>query len=1708
MTAQLLLSELQNLIQESKRKSPELRSAAEKSLEELKSLPATSETQFAADLSRRANFPSPFIIACGTRNAKLIAIAVLCLQRLIVAKCLPRDRLKEVLDALREATSQGLDVQLKILQALPSLLHNYADQLNGELLGAALAVCSILQSSKSNVVSNTSAATFQQLVVSIYDKAVAEDEDDTQSPQVGEVPAGNEVIPVGSAALDAYRGQRPQFLRMGSLSQTFGLELIDSILANHADIFLSHKEQAHILRSRAMPLLIKLLSEKHNFPTTVRVCRILYIVLRRHIEILPSQCEICFGLLTHMLDIEAAAPWKRAICMEIYRGLYADPALLRKIYSLFDAKEGKKMVVRDNVAAFVRIATEKPTVIGLGSQSTFPAGPSTSKDTSGDQVVMEAGGVGGMIGGMVSTTETTSAGISVELSTVRVSCLDQLDKPDPPYLPESYIYSLVLTCMSSFSEGLAKFILPLTIPQDGRGKRKGKQALAVEGDLQLPPPSDADDQLQKQNQTSQSNRKGTQNSQIALNPLELETSRNFNEVKICAAMIESCWPAFLATCSTFLYAALDNDFYHSLVRSFQRFAHVAGLLRLSTPRDAFLTTLGKAAVPPNLFSTMASSAPSTPTVESPTSHSNQKGILSVDSIVSQSTHASSESRRPLALGSGAPFLSTRNLLCLRALLNLGIALGPTLGSAWSILFDTLHQAEYIINTAGRYSNRHSGNPNSGGDVGSKDEQNSLNGTYGGEVAAVYGAANRMFESTADFPDASFLDVLKALTKSLEDVRALEDEPPNEQHEKIALSPTSTLSPRSSKQSHRRISSISGVTVVPTSHLGDDHFALTKLGILAAMNTSRLTGDDIAATGWQLLVDNLISITSNADLNAAVRIKAAEVFHEIINNLVVFTVAQYDASQDGVQDRLLDALQAEIAPLLGQEGDRPASARSADIEVHRMALDTLKSILERSTETLVKGWETVFDITRTVFRGGVTTTSDISNEDAVSAASCRSTKLLRPAFSCIQLICSDFLSTLPNVCILKLLDTLYQFSSQPDDLNISLTTLAMFWDTSDFIQKGSDSFVFEEEIFAVDSESATKKAVANENNEVSTAALWVVLLRRLRRVTKDYRAEVRNGATQTLLRTVDAQGEFLVPSAWGLSLKFVIFQMLEDTVRQLDSIDNEDQSSKVDEVKSWTETLIIGFNGVAELLTDYLAVISQGSDFPQLWDHLMRLLSRSLGKGYNDLTAAGFTCLSQILSSITGSMNIAEELIETAWDLWMEAQPLDGSEKPSQKNGNQKALIAYSQTFRELYRLIEARMTKSRVENALNALFAAVTQPDSSGYSFDADSLSPLQAQVFESLKLIRTNIPGVPSIFIVKAAELVALPFDIDPPEPGNRKQTFIALSKACIGLLETLILDNLQDEEIYTSGSLRMALDSLSIPITLKYSFNREHKAPAIWKLATTSSLAILKPALPLLTTSSIPEREHQRLWKRIVKIASGIAKADVAELSEAKSATSRKSSISSDEEFDISAFRELHGLIIPGLGAPLIPDKTRRSYTESLFYTSLIHPPDAKDLPQTSTEVLAHLYEPRMGRTSDNPPVRRVKMSYVCLDELFALVARHDGSTERVRLAQAASPFLILRVGISLRAFIADQPLRGLMPLPYTQRVELLHLLRSTQSLECEPRAIPDAPGVSSETKKHLHRLFPLVSRATRVAARDVEMLEELGKIMDAIGDEMGVS
>ncbi|KAI1006234.1 hypothetical protein K3495_g1984 [Podosphaera aphanis] len=1708
MSAQVLATELGNLLQESKRKHSELRGvsrfsylsntwliylkAVEKSLEELKSLRQTPEIQFATgkydpqsnqlsvklnrvDLAERPNFVNPFIIACGTKNAKFTGIAIVCLQRLSVSRALPRSRLREVLEAFREASSGNLEIQLKILQALPSLLQNYAQDLQRNLIATTLNICIILQGSKNGIVSNTAAATLQQLVVSIFDKVVAEDKIAQEVPIIGEAPSENGPVQLRVAALDACEvfndlcllteSEKPLFLKSAGIPKTFGLELIESILINHAQIFLDHPEQACILRLRVMPFIIKSLSEKLDFAFTVRIIRILHNLLRFHLTILSSEGEMALGLLTSMLDHDTAI-WKRSLCMEVMKMIFTDAALIRRIYAMYDAQQGRKKILLDLVATIVRISSENPSIIGLGQQSSIPYS-NQSSNINTDQAMLEASGVPGIIGSSVSSTDP-GVGISVQWSTIRVPCMEQLDKTEPPSVPGSYIYSLSLACLSGFSEGLAKFVLPLTVPQ-----RSSKSRSLEIGN------KDSESRALINNSVGKPERQASlKKNPVPINPMTLESHPLFDEIKTCASIVEQCWPAILAACSTFLYAALDTEYYRSLIRSFQKFTQVSGVLHLSTPRDAFLTTLAKAAVPSNI---LTSNVPSSPlatvnSAEKQSMFSNAKGLLSGESLISEKSKLSSEVP-------GAA-LNSRNLLCLRALLNLGIALGPTLDSAWRIIFGALQHADLVIFSSNKAKTASASQKN---ESQGADEVPSLFFNFGDEIKAVETAAVRLLESTKDFPDISFVEIVNSICFLL---GKDDGSSPGQIHE-----PSSASRVTQPSHVHKRTNSL---IMSPVIQSHEDLFALVKLSNISSINIERLIINSPDISGWEPITSKFISVSCSSSTVAPVRLKAVESLIDLVLKAATVAASLPSMNHSVIQLRLLDTLSRALQPLEFNNCKISVSTQATDIDVHRVILEGLKSILEQCGETFVNGWDIAFAIIDSVFINR-SSRIDTSLKES-NAITTRSAKLIRPAFNSLQLICSDFLSSLSNHCFILLIDTLYNFCTQDDDLNISLTTITFFWVLSDFISGRTVSFSLSSDFIRSVEHRSLVEMAGSKDSTIADAALWMLLLLRLTAVTTDDRLELRNSAGQTLFRIFDAYGDQLSPEAWYMCLKLVLFNLLFSIEERLKFPDEAELSiSNYDKI-GWYETAVVVLNGLSSLLTNYIEVLSRHSTFGKSWQELLEHFNTFLNFHIININTAVFNALRQILAKANHTetrANFGPDAIDLAWKLCSESLPVTTLDKSGKVLDNQSYLVAYVLALQEIYRLIKWKLDASHVKTMLTLLRTAIINASGTNYSADIDYLTSLQSQVLEIITMIRTDVQGVPATLIGQVAKIIELAFM--PKEmtgSDSQRPTYVALSKASMTVLENLIVAHASDQEIYSTCAISESLDALATPIVLKYSFPITTKSIPPWRQATTSAVSILKSIIPIMTNSNLKDEVAQSLWSSIVKISSGVTRAS-------GSKAAKNIDIRLDEDFDIESLLTLRELIIPALGSNLISNKTRRIYIESLFHMSLIHAPLLKELPQSSQELLSSLSHPRKGRTVDPPPTARIKMSYVCFDELISLVRLHDSSSARIKLAQAAAPYLILRSGLTLQMYIADQPLRGMMPQPLTQRTELLYILKALVDLRCEPEAVLDIPGVGSQGKKHLYRLYPLFAQAVRAAARDQEVLECLGQALDAVGD-----
>jgi len=103
-------------------------------------LPQLMFTVTSTDGQESNDLLKPLFMGCSTRNAKVVMLCLGSLHRLITLKAIPVSSVPNVIDAMAECISQGVDIQLRVLQILLSLLTNYPST-HGDLLGDVRSFC-------------------------------------------------------------------------------------------------------------------------------------------------------------------------------------------------------------------------------------------------------------------------------------------------------------------------------------------------------------------------------------------------------------------------------------------------------------------------------------------------------------------------------------------------------------------------------------------------------------------------------------------------------------------------------------------------------------------------------------------------------------------------------------------------------------------------------------------------------------------------------------------------------------------------------------------------------------------------------------------------------------------------------------------------------------------------------------------------------------------------------------------------------------------------------------------------------------------------------------------------------------------------------------------------------------------------------------------------------------------------------------------------------------------------------------------------------------------------------------------------------------------------------------------------------------------------------------------------------------------------------
>ncbi|KAL0093822.1 hypothetical protein F4703DRAFT_1831802 [Phycomyces blakesleeanus] len=1604
-----LQTELLFLSSEARRKHPEIKEAAERLSAILRSFKERPGYSIANELSKSEDALRPFVLACETKQVKLVTIAIGCIQKLISFHAIPETSVRVILRTLTDISVHGVEIQLKILQTVLPLLTNYRS-VHDDILAEALLICFRLQDSKIAVVNNTAAATLRQLVIFVFDKVGKEDllglreEDANHEIQLG----AGDTIKLHPCAKDAFylfrdlclltSGDPPEYLRLHHLSKTFGLELVESVLANHYALFKEHKELSSLLRESVCPLIIKTFSEKHEFPQTMRLSRVVDILIRQFNEILMTECEIFLSMFVKVLEPENPL-WQRVLAMEIFRGVCSDSALLCSIYKWYDRQAGSTDAFRDMITGFGRLATEKPQLIGA---------------TQGGRESIEYGsGAASHIHHMTHpnppTSDNSGPGLSASGSSMRIQCIDQLDKADPPVIPETYIFYLALLCLNSIADGLAGFVLPMFSP--GKSLSASTKATSDE----------------ESRSKSGSKADTTDNSKMSL----------------VTDMTNVAWPGLLAAMSFYISSNLDEELFQNTMRSYQNFTNVCGMLDLVVPRDAFLTNLCKNAIPPSpVLSSGFFSGKNT-------GSSTSIATITTNSLAVSYSDLSVQQQQVLANIS----LSDKNLYSLRVLLNIAMFLGGVLGPSWYLVLETLQQADLLL--INRPIPKGTNNP-PGSASTSHTVRRTLSGTPSNGMSSVSGHQNTATGQSMNnqYMDADHTAIIQTSLKRLFDNSKYLDND-------AFVAFTTALCRLSAEASGVHFSGGEEISTSKSSRIklfNKTSFAIDQLCYISTLNMSRLISSEGDPVAWDLIITHLIDTANFASTPASIRTQCCEVISTIIITAMNQIIAEQKEADNQAQPRLLAALSQcinyseEKSKSSEVNNEKGSSGVKAFGEVQKMALETLNKILETSGHSFTCGWGIVFDMLRHVTvtstahpdytdeddedksgdedskheRASIdTTTSSLvtANAGHASTNNKASGGLIKVAFTSLQLICTDFLSLLSPDCLRQCIATLGSFGMQCEDLNISLTAVGLLWNLSDFIQtKRLDSI---KDLESDTSDEAIEKEsmnidlpITDEESPQVFSILWMLLLLQLSHNCTDWRPEVRNGANQTLFRTIMMNGNLLGPHMWNACVWQVLFPLLDAikmsairATRMMQSGKTSLTTSSPDRDtsgfmlhhsrdtadKQWDETKVLVLTGISKIFRDFFEKLQALDNFKQAWSLLLAHLEDSCLRSSQEVSLASIKSFKNIVTLPPDDKNFDKSIVSlwrSAWRSWeiigngimMVPSTAEEDNEETQENSyrstldsellpltlslssssaaqisddfTQDTLTAYIRMFVDLYRVIAPGFSLEDIGSLLGVLRNMLVYSTSPQYRPDIDNLSPLQEGVLEVIQTLDMTVPGVPPLVLMDISEYMTLAF-LSPPDdaqktkggyipPSQRKfstVTYIALNKKCSTMVAHLFKAHVNNKALYTEGVFERIIGAFGLPMKLKYDCPPSHKhgddKTPLWKSATLGLLDVLEVGLEKLRDiKEVPIERFVGVWRALVDIFEGSL---LSPSTPPSSMTIEELDV--DEHFDISVLSVIQNDVVVYMGEPRVPIEVIQKLVNVIRESSRLYYVDANE-------------------------------------------------------------------------------------------------------------------------------------------------------------------
>lgn len=383
-------SELREISNECRKKFPSIKDSVERAMAKVR------QCRDAAVADRSEEVPIEFpleevlkalIQACETFQTKVVLLSIACLQRLIHRHALRDEGVGRVINLLKEQASSGDEpVQLKVLQTIMAT-PVHMTLLNEVVVEQLVQLLYVLHNSTSVSVHHTACACFRQLAENLADVAAASlaaeaahangdappaaDLFRSVSPVIQRNPASIPTVTPGQSPATLTGALRMYFLFVqdlcvmadydaSSLSSRYAvdagermrtgsregywistvkfprplcLELLGTCMAARPEVFARSIECFALLRHNLCAVLLKSLRGCFDFAILIRSIHLLQQILKcPNLAVLITPELQVFMLI--MLDLTNAerSPWQRATSLEFLKSVCEEPTALSALY--------------------------------------------------------------------------------------------------------------------------------------------------------------------------------------------------------------------------------------------------------------------------------------------------------------------------------------------------------------------------------------------------------------------------------------------------------------------------------------------------------------------------------------------------------------------------------------------------------------------------------------------------------------------------------------------------------------------------------------------------------------------------------------------------------------------------------------------------------------------------------------------------------------------------------------------------------------------------------------------------------------------------------------------------------------------------------------------------------------------------------------------------------------------------------------------------------------------------------------------------------------------------------------------------------------------------------------------------------------------------------------------------------------------------------